>query len=332
MSWRSRVSDFRAGMIPVLMLPGLTAQETDNRVAVDGRSGTVVLRFDDDLRRSYGFTNADFGLVKGEFGIHNQNSQLLVANTPEGGDEFYVGWQDGEVARALDLGTLPAVAPFDRINFNEVVQRFQGPLRAVKRLSVRSDHVYLIAIDNPVHAEHLVLPGDPMLVKVQVIGHVTGKSVSLRWAILNEPFGGISLADGAFDVRLLPRLPPSNDTTVAERQLIERLVAQVGAGSDVDGATAKLMDFGHKVLPLAVNHLLLLDRRLQDDVDAAWQIDALLKVLTGGPREPLYHPKAEHMLEQHTVMVCRWYSAARRYRTAEQWDAALAALKSPKRR
>jgi hypothetical protein len=269
--------------------------------------------------------------VQGKFGIHNQNSQLLVANTPEGGDEFYVGWQEGETARALDLGRLPAIAPFDRINFNEAVQRFQGPLRASKRFPVRSDHVYLVTFDNPVHAERLVLPGDPMLVKVQVNGYEAGKSVRLQWAILNEPFGAISLADGAFDVRLLPRLPASNDTTAAERQLIERLVAQVAAGIDVDAATAKLMDFGHKVLPLAVNHLLVLDRRMQDDSVAAWQIDGLLKVLTGGLRGSGNQSKAEFMLDQHVGMVCRWYSAARRYRTVEHWDAALAAVK-PKRR
>src|SRR5262245_53268715 len=55
-----RIQGFAFAVLASL-LPGQA--DPDNQVAPDRRSGTVVLRFDAQLRCTYGFTTADFGLA-----------------------------------------------------------------------------------------------------------------------------------------------------------------------------------------------------------------------------------------------------------------------------
>src|SRR5262249_32837584 len=81
----ARRSDFRpAWSAAALPCPVLARAEGDHHVAPDRRSGTVVLRFADELQRTYGFSTGGYGLERAKGGVHNVNSQLVVASTPEG--------------------------------------------------------------------------------------------------------------------------------------------------------------------------------------------------------------------------------------------------------
>jgi hypothetical protein len=300
---------------------GLGAQASvENRVADDGRSGTVMLRFQ-DLRR-FAFIAGE-GVAQVRTRPSRCESQIAVATTPEGGDQLYAEWQPGEVGSLLDLGSLSAPAGgtlFERVTVNEARQRFESRNGVLKRAAVRPGHVYVLAIDGPTSAERFVLPGDALFVKLLVTGYQPGVQVTLRWEILNEPF---AVAGGAIDLRKLPRLEWAGDTSDDERQESERLLAQVVKGVNVDTAVKGLVKLGHKMLPAAANLLCSCDPATAPGADAIWAIDnALSAVVLGRGLAERKAAPARTAAEQLS-MVRFWCGFARRTRTEKDWLTAI---------
>lgn len=299
-----------------LLACALPAQANpDHVVAPDGRSGNVTLRFDDAVRSAYGFTTGDYGLRRGEHGISNVNAQILLATT-EAGDGLHVNFQAQESVRFLDLG--PMTGPggaslFDRVTVHEVRQRMARRTPVKNCRAVVPDHVYLLAIGNAVQGDRFTLPGEPLYVKLHVVAYEPGKSATMRWAILNEPFAS------------WPRLAEAAGTTAPERAEIEGLLAQVVAEENVGDAVAGLMALGHKVLPAAVDLLSRLDPVAQ--AAAVWRIDWLLNSMLAGEEllgTTIDMTGGRSQLEAQNIMVRRWYAFALRTRTPEEWQAAVA--------
>jgi len=264
-------------LLPIAVLPtqlDLPAQTA--ATAADGRSGTArLLRFD-DLRRTFGFTSGSHGYCVQDGEIKNHNSQLSFG-ARDGVDHLLFGAQGGERSRAVDLGdprdstgssTYYALTLADaRTRLLEV-----APAPAAAALRVELGHVFLVQIDDAAAAHRFVTPGEPLVVALRVVDHDPGRTVEVRWHLLNAPLPPLG------DPTTLPPLPEPAGLTAEERATAnEHLDAlRTGEPRTWPSASTALVALPHVAVPLVANALAGVDLKTAAGCAAARRLEQVL--------------------------------------------------------
>lgn len=195
--------------------------------AADGRSGVVRLLQFDDLRQTFGFTTGDFGRVLQGGEIRNTNSQAAFV-ARDGVDHLVFGCQSGEHATAVDIGdprtNTTASSCYAMTLADARSELAKAPANPDKSASlpVQIGHVYLVSIEDPVPSLRLLAPGEALVVMVRVVDHVAGRSLELRWQVLNERLPPV------VPPQALPALPkPPELDAATELQVAEHVAALV---------------------------------------------------------------------------------------------------------
>lgn len=246
--------------------------------AADGRSGVVRLLQFDDLRQTFGFTTGDYGQVLQDGEVRNRNSQLAFV-ARNGVDHLVFGCQGGEQTTAIDAGDPPndtaasSCYGLTLADARRELAKAPATRNSSTALPVQIGHVYLLAIEDPNQALRLVAPGEALAVMVRVVDHVAGRSLELRWQVLNERLPPV------VPPHALPALPKPPELDAATEQQVAEHVAALGSGGPAGWRQAEeaLVALGHLALPGIVGAMTQCDLRTAAGCAAAMRMGTVLE-------------------------------------------------------
>ncbi|MFN8825419.1 MAG: hypothetical protein ACK501_10655 [Planctomycetota bacterium] len=286
--------------------------------AADGRSGVVRLLQFDDLRQTFGFTTGDYGRVLQEGEIRNFNSQVAFV-ARDGIDHLWFGSQGGEHATAVDVGdprTDTAASSCYAWTLadarSELAKAPANPDKSAS-LPVQIGHVYLVSIEDPAHSLRLLAPGEKLVVMVRVVDHVAGRSLELRWQVLNERLPPV------VPPHALPALPkPPELDAATELQVAEHVAALVAGEPGVwPKAQDALQALGHLALPGIVGAMAQCDLKTAAGCAAAWRLGQVLSRMALGVSVPILSLDEDAacvvILDHNAAAVRAWHLFAQRF-------------------
>jgi hypothetical protein len=300
--------------------------------AADGRSGVVRLLQFDDLRQTFGFTTGDYGRVLQEGEVRNTNSQVAFV-ARDGVDFLWFGCQGGEWATAVDVGdprTNTAASSCYALTLADARSELaKAPANRGKSASlpVQIGHVYLLAIEDGPKAWRLVAPGEDLVVMLRVVDHVAGRSLELRWQVLNERLPPV------VPPHALPTLPkpPELDATT-EQQVAEHVAALATGEPRVwPQATKALQALEHMALPGVVGAMTQCDLKTAAGCAAARRFSEVLERISLGVIVPMNSFQEDAAcvaaFDHNAAAVRAWHLFAQRFGSKE----ALQRLQSERR-
>lgn len=286
--------------------------------AADGRSGVVRLLQFDDLRQTFGFTTGDYGRVLQDGEIRNSNSQIAFV-ARKGVDHLVFGCQGGEHTTAIDIGdprtntAASSCYAWTLADARRELAKAPAAPGSSTALPVEIGHVYLMAIEDPAHSLRLLAPGEALVAMVRVVDHVAGRSLELRWQVLNERLPPV------VPPHALPALPkPPELDEATELQVAEHVAAL--AASEPRGwpkAQDALLALGHAALPGIVGAMTQSDLQTAAGCAAAWRFGQVLERMALGVSVPMssYEEDAAcaAMFEHNAAAVRAWHLFAQRF-------------------
>lgn len=286
--------------------------------AADGRSSVVRLLQFDDLRQTFGFTTGDYGRVLQDGEIKNRNSQIaFVARS--GVDHLVFGCQGGEQAIAIDVGdprnntATSSCYALSLADARRELAKAPAAPGSSTALPVEIGHVYLMAIEDPNHALRLLAPGEALVAMARVVDHVAGRSLELRWQVLNERLPPV------VPPHALPALPKPPELDAAMELQVAEHVAALAAGEPRGWPQAQdaLQALGHVALPGIVGAMAQCDLKTAAGCAAAWRLGQVLERMALGVSVPIgsYGEDAAcaAMFEHNAAAVRAWHLFAQRF-------------------
>ena len=276
-----------------------------------------LLQFD-DLRQTFGFTTGDFGRVLQEGEIRNFNSQVAFV-ARDGVDQLWFGCQGGEHATAVDVGdprTNTAASSCYAWTLadarSELAKAPANPNKSAS-LPVQIGHVYLVAIEDANQALRLVAPGEALVLMARVVDHVAGRSLELRWQVLNERLPPV------VPPHALPALPkPPELDAATELQIAEHVAALVAGEPRVwPKAQDALQALGHVALPGVAGAMAQCDLQTAAGCAAAWRLGQVLERMALGVSVPIGSAQEDAAcvasLDHNAAAVRAWHLFAQRF-------------------
>jgi hypothetical protein len=300
--------------------------------AADGRSGVVRLLQFDDLRQTFGFTSGDYGRVLQEGEIRNTNSQVAFV-ARDGVDHLVFGCQGGEHATAVDVGdprndtAASSCSALTLADARRELAKAPAVRGSSTALPVQIGHVYLVAIEDANQALRLVAPGEALVLMARVVDHVAGRSLELRWQVLNERLPPV------VPPHALPALPKPPELDAATEMQVAEHVAALAAGEPRvwPQATKALQALGHVALPGVVGAMTQCDLKTAAGCAAAWRFGEVLERISLGVIVPMNSFQEDAAcvaaFDHNAAAVRAWHLFAQRFGSKE----ALQRLQSDRR-